>query len=114
MRVIGKTLITKRNIEEYFDLCESEVYLKKDMILTSGAKDIIRNRGITICYGEKDVAKANEEKLTSCCYVDLSENLDYDECKVTCELVKLLTDKYEITDVSVIQQIIERVLQKLG
>lgn len=53
MRIIGKKLITKKNVSEFICEGSKEVYLSPEMILTSEAKDILRNKGIAIHYSAK-------------------------------------------------------------
>lgn len=50
---MAKVLLTNKNIENYIAEDKKHIYISKDIIVTPGAKDLIRNRGISMIYGEK-------------------------------------------------------------
>ncbi len=50
---MGKMLVDVNNVESLICQDEKKIYIGKDMILTSRAKDLLRNKGITLVYGEK-------------------------------------------------------------
>ncbi len=90
MSNIAKKLITQKNISDI--ICEGakEVTITPDVILTSAAKDLIRNRGIAIHY-------AKESK---------TEDL-------RCEIETLLKEDFGIDHGDQIKQITELVLKKI-
>ena len=65
-----KRLITVKNLFEYVQ--ENELVIQADMIITPGAKDIIREQGVEIRY-EKSFCESNCE----------SENKVKNEIKLT-------------------------------
>ena len=50
---MGKTLIRTETVKQHICREDNAVYLNKSILLTCGAKDYIRNQGISIVYGEK-------------------------------------------------------------
>jgi len=98
---MGKVLLTKNNIEAYISKNQSKIYLDKSMILTSGAQDIIRNRGISIIYD-----KSREEK---------SEDVACSETEtITKQLIKILQEQHSITDEILIKNVCNLILQKIN
>jgi ethanolamine utilization cobalamin adenosyltransferase len=61
-----KTLIGSSRIDEFIKEGEKTLYMDKTMILTPGAKDTLRNRGVAIEYGPRPVAKTEETVPVSC------------------------------------------------
>jgi ethanolamine utilization cobalamin adenosyltransferase len=57
-----KTLIGSSRVDEFIKEGEKTLYMDKTMILTSGAKDILRKRGVAIEYGPRPVAETETEK----------------------------------------------------
>lgn len=90
MKVIGKKLITKKNVSEFICQESKDVYLAPDMILTSEAMDILRNKGIAIHYSTKT-----------------QEIID-----VRSEIEKVLKNEFGIIETSHLQQITDVVLKK--
>ncbi|PKM66506.1 MAG: hypothetical protein CVU95_11020 [Firmicutes bacterium HGW-Firmicutes-2] len=98
---MGKVLLTKNNIEAYISQNQSKIYVDKNMILTSGAQDIIRNRGISIIY-DKSREDAPEE-------MTLSET-----GTIIKMVVKILSDQHGITDEAQIKNVCNLILQKIN
>ena len=61
-----KTLIGSSRIDEFIKEGEKTLYMDKTMILTPGAKDILRNRGVAIEFGPRPVAETGETAPVSC------------------------------------------------
>ncbi|TYT74294.1 hypothetical protein [Desulfobotulus mexicanus] len=55
---MGKTLVGIKNLEEHICKDSCKIYIDGSIILTPGAKDELRSRGITIVYGPKPEAAA--------------------------------------------------------
>ncbi|MBI9091272.1 MAG: hypothetical protein JEZ12_18830 [Desulfobacterium sp.] len=51
-----KTLIGSSRVDEFIKEGEKTLYMDKTMILTPGAKDILRNKGVAIEFGPRPVA----------------------------------------------------------
>lgn len=74
-------------------------YVEPDMILTSSAEDILRNRGYAIHYGTKP-ADCNEKTCGS--QMDIKK-----------EIEMILEKEYEIESKDVMSTIVERIVQRL-
>ncbi len=61
-----KTLIGSSRVDEFIKEGEKTLYMDKTMILTSGAKDTLRDRGVAIVYGPRPVAETEETAPVSC------------------------------------------------
>ena len=55
---MGKRLITVKNLFEYIQ--DKELVVQADMIITPGAKDMIREQGVEVRY-EKSFCESNCE-----------------------------------------------------
>ena len=91
-----KRLITVKNLFEYVQ--ENELVIQADMIITPGAKDIIRDKGIGVKY----------EKC--CCE---SESKMKNEIKKDCgdlerKVIEILVKDYKITDFETVQKILSK------
>lgn len=91
MRTIGKKLITKNNLSDKVSNGAKEVFITPDMILTSEAIDILRNRGIAIHYAKE-----------KCGVKDLSV-----------EIETVLRNEFGINQEAQLKQITELVLKKI-
>ena len=58
---MGKTLIRCNGIEQHICRKTNTIYMNGSMLLTSEAKDYLRNKGIAIVYGKKPEAPAAPE-----------------------------------------------------
>lgn len=90
MSTIGKILVTIKNINEFLVPGSQNFVLKKDMMLTPGAKDYLRNNSYTICFKEN----VKEESL---------------EIKVR----RILESEFNIKDKRQIEVIANAVIEKL-
>ncbi|PKM55498.1 MAG: hypothetical protein CVV00_03795 [Firmicutes bacterium HGW-Firmicutes-5] len=98
---MGKVLLTKNNIEGYISQSQSKIYVDKNMILTSGAQDIIRNRGISIIY---DKSREEESDGTTPSKTSTIINM----------VVKILRDQHGITDEVEVKKVCNLILQKIN
>ena len=97
---MGKRLITVKNLFEYIQ--DKELVVQADMIITPGAKDIIREQGVEVRY-EKSFCESNCE----------SENKVKNEIKKDCEdlerkVIEILVKDYKITDFETVQKILSK------
>ena len=93
---MGKRFITVKNLFEYIQ--DKELVVQADMIITPGAKDIIREKGIGVKY----------EKC--CCE---SESKIKNEIKKDCgdlerKVIEILVKDYKITDFETVQKILSK------
>ncbi len=94
MSTIGKILVTIKNINEFLVPGSQNFVLKKDMMLTPGAKDYLRNNSYTICFKENEKENEKEESL---------------EIKVR----RILESEFNIKDKRQIEVIANAVIEKL-
>jgi hypothetical protein len=130
---MAKQLIGVHNIDAHVRSDSKTIHIDRDMILSPGAKDILRNRGISITYGLRPSVALKEENLEnkdssaatksdecpdaeSCllasdCAGTASGNL----CLVLARAEEILTGEYGITDPKSIEAVklnIRALLQK--
>ena len=91
-----KRLITVKNLSEFVQ--NKELVVQADMIITPGAKDIIREQGVKVRY-EKSFCE--------------SENKVKNEIKKDCEdlerkVIEILVKDYKITDFETVQKILSK------
>lgn len=113
MIIIGKQLITKKNFQEFISSVDKKIYITKEMILTPGAKDEIRNLGIVICFDvkpEKIISQIDNVVATK---ADKVDEKSIDESKIANEIVMLLTSQYHITDVDMIGKVVAQILKRI-
>ena len=95
-----KRLMTVKNLSEFVQ--NKELVVQADMIITPGAKDIIREQGVKVRY-EKSFCESNCE----------SENKVKNEIKKDCEdlerkVIEILVKDYKITDFETVQKILSK------
>jgi hypothetical protein len=108
-----KKLVTKRNIHDYLIEGENEFYVDSSMIISPGAKDILRNKGIVIVYGHREEncsKEITECKEVSC--LDIEEKSD-SELRIIKTIENLLVQEFKVTDAQMIKEIISKVLNKI-
>lgn len=98
-----KRLVTKRNINDYLIDGEDKFYADASTIITPGAKDILRNKGIVIVYG-KSVEKCVSEA------VECKEEDSKNEIKIVTTIENLLAQEFNISDAGKIEEITSKVL----
>lgn len=96
---MGKRLITVKNLFEYIQ--DKELVVQADMIITPGAKDVIREQGIEVRYektcGISNSASGNEiRKNTRDCE-------DFEK-----KVIEILVKNYKITDSDTIRKILSK------
>lgn len=113
---MGKQLIGVHNIDAHVRSDSKTIHIDKDMILSPGAKDILRNRGIAITYGPRppvfpkeenskisgsagaatagDCPDAGDCPLATDCAETASGNL----CRILAGAEEILSGEYGITD----------------
>ena len=100
-----KRLITVKNLFEYVQ--ENELVIQADMIITPGAKDIIREQGVEVRY-EKSFCESNCE----------SESKMKNEIKKDCQnfekkVIDIITKEFKITDSETVQKILSKLKELL-
>ena len=97
---MGKRLITVKNLFEYVQ--ENELVVQADMIITPGAKDMIREQGIEVRYektcGISNSASGNEIRKNTRDCEDLEK-----------KVIEILVKNYKITDSDTIRKILSKI-----
>ncbi|WP_053955153.1 hypothetical protein [Inediibacterium massiliense] len=86
---MAKKLITKNNVNQY--VCENKIYLDKDMLLSPGVKDILRDKNIMIIYEQK------KERI------DMKNSISH-----------ILLEDYHVKDDKTRDAILQKVLDKIN
>lgn len=113
VRSISKRLITKNNYETYLSKDKMALYLESDMILTPGAKDILRNLAVTIKYGKAPVSCSESTIGPENLEEPVAKLEDTREAELVRSIVRLLKDDFKIEEASKMTEILKRVLEKL-
>jgi len=90
---MGKRLITVKNLFEYIQ--DKELVVQADMIITPGAKDMIREQGIC---GVSNSASGNEIRKNTRDCDDLEK-----------KVIEILVKNYKITDSDTIRKILSKI-----
>ncbi|VDN48399.1 conserved protein of unknown function [Petrocella atlantisensis] len=98
---MGKVLLTKSNIDAYISNNQSKLYVDKNMILTSGARDVIRNKGISIIYD-----KSREEET--------EDGTNSEMEGITKTVIKILREQHGMTDAAQIKDVCNLILIKIN
>lgn len=98
---MGKILLTHKNVGDYISEDEKYIYIDKTMIFTPGAKDLIRNRGIMVVYGEKPQIEETYSKPFN--METLKENIE-----------TILREDYNITDKLSVDQVCSLMLEEVN
>ncbi|SKC38148.1 hypothetical protein [Maledivibacter halophilus] len=101
-----KKLITKSNIDDFL-VEENKFYVDKSMIITPGIKDILRNKGITIIYGERQ-KNLDEETRES------TEENNRKDVKTEKKIGDLLINEFGISKPEIIEEITLKILAKIN
>ena len=117
---MGKTLIRCNCIEQHICRENNAIYMNNSMILTSEAKDYLRNKGIAIVYGEKPAAPA-VTPAKACDQAQPTEAgaptpvPDQGEMeKIMEKVITLLRDEHQITDTKTLKDLCLKILTKLN
>ena len=100
---MGKVLLTKNNIDAYISKNQSKLYVDKNMILTSGARDVIRNKGISIIY---DKSREEEAEAVDGTYADME--------MITKTVIRILREQHGMTDAAQIKEVCNLILTKIN
>jgi len=102
---MGKVLLTKNNIDAYISKNQSKLYVDKNMILTSGARDVIRNKGISIIYDKSREEEAEEVEVDGT-YADMET--------ITKTVIRILREQHGMTDAAQIKEVCNLILTKIN
>ncbi len=118
-----KILIGSSRVDEFIKGDEKTLYMDSTMLLTPGAKDILRNRGVAIVYGSRPVA---EETAPVSCPTEVHgtqevqetpenpENQEGSMASLVETIVGLLRKDFGVNDPETIREISLKVLNKIN
>ncbi|MBI9090849.1 MAG: hypothetical protein JEZ12_16660 [Desulfobacterium sp.] len=121
-----KILIGSSRVDEFIKEGDKTLYMDSTMILTPGAKDILRNRGVAIVYGSRPGA---EDTASVSCPTEVPGTQETQETQETPEnpdnqeksmaslvetIVGLLRNEFGMNDPETIREISLKVLNKIN
>ena len=119
---MGKTLIRCNGIEQHICRETNTIYMNGSMLLTSEAKDYLRNKGIAIVYGEKPEAPAAPEAPstpaeacepgTAAAACPAPEPGEMEKIMET--VITILRDEYRITDTQTLKDIGLKIITRVN
>ena len=95
---MGKKFISAQAVEGFINRGDNTLYMDKEMILSSGAKDVLRSKGVAIVYGEKTPENLESASTTQ----DLISRV-----------VGILKDEYKISDPDQLLAVSTTVLERM-
>lgn len=101
-----KKLVSVENIKDFLDAGTNEIYVDNTMILTSGAKDYLRDKKVKLVYTNKAAAEVGPDQKSN---VSQPENLK----SVVTKIVSILRKDLQINDANKIERITQKVLSDL-
>ncbi|SFH66227.1 hypothetical protein SAMN05192551_10253 [Tindallia magadiensis] len=94
---MAKKLITIHNIHSYLEPESKSFMMDKEMLLTSGAKDYLRQKGYTIDL-KQQISSTKKEAAKDC---------------LTEQVKKLVIQDFQIKDPQLQRQVIKAVMEKI-
>ena len=92
---MSKTLITKRNLDNFLEKGANNIIVDKSIILSPSVKDVLKERGVKIIY--KNDIEENKGKR------DIIQNI-----------TKILKEDFNLKDENLIKQVAIKVLEKVN
>jgi len=98
-----KKLVSAENIAEFYDAGIKEFYIDNSMIITSGAKDYLRDKKVKLVYTRKAAAEVGPGRNSN---VSRPENLK----SVVTKIVSILRKDFQVRDADKIERVTQKVL----
>lgn len=98
-----KKLVSAENITDFLDAGAKEIHVDNSMILTSGAKDYLRDKKVRLIYTRKVVAEGGPARKIS---VRGAEDLK----TVVTKIVSILRKDFQVSDADKIERVTQKVL----
>lgn len=105
-----KKLIANHNVTEFIDGANNTIWIAPDMILSPGARDVLRNKGVVIKYGCPDDAarpqtvKEQVDPIKPGCQADT---------ELIARVATIIRDDFKITSEQDVGDICLQVMKKL-
>lgn len=98
-----KKLISAANINEFLSADAKELQVDSSMILTSSAKDYLREKRIRLIYGKKT------------CGAKVAANCSQDQLKnVVSRIISILRNDLQVRDTAKVERVTQKVLTALS
>lgn len=98
-----KKLVSAENITDFLEAGTNEIYIDNNMILTSGAKDYLRDKKVKLVYTRKAPAEVGPGRNSN---VRQPENLK----SVVTKIVSILRKDFQVSDPDKIERVTQKVL----
>jgi len=98
-----KKLVSAENITDFLDAGATEIQVDNSMILTSGAKDYLRDKKVKLVYTRKDMAEVGQARKNS---ARGAEDLK----TVVTKIVSILRKDFQVSDADKIERVTQKVL----
>ena len=103
---MGKTLVSENRLDHFICPETNAIYME-GLLLTPGAKDALRNRGVEIVYGKKPESTAPLAGEAG------SSGPDVEVTELVAVIVKLLKTDFGVEDPDALRKICEQVLAEI-
>jgi len=90
---MAKKLVSEKGVDEF--IVDGNVYMDGSIILTPGAKDVLRNKGVSIVYGAKpEMCKKDQLEATVAALLKKEYGItdDVQIKAVSCKVVEMIKD----------------------
>ena len=98
-----KKLVSAENITDFLDAGTNEIYVDNTMILTSGAKDYLRDKKVKLVYTRKAAAEVGPGRKSNVCRPE-------DLKSVVTKIVSILRKDLQVSDADKIERVTQKVL----
>lgn len=100
-----KKLVSADNISDFLSAGASEIQVDNSMIITSGAKDYLRDKGVKIVY-RKQAAAASTSPVNAKAGQGQSKDLK----TVVSKIVSILRNDLQVRDAGTVESVTQKVL----
>lgn len=121
---MGKKLIGCHCVDQYICRDEKKIYIGKNMILTPGVKDYLRNKGIALVYGKApennsnplETPKVRVEKAPAAPEDTKADSKTHDKAleKLMINILKILKADFQIEDDKKIKELSLQILNRVN
>ncbi len=98
-----KKLVSAENITDFLDAGTNEIYVDNSMILTSGAKDYLRDKKVKLVYTKKIAAETTVGRNNN-----VSQPAELKS--VVTRIVSILRKDFQLSDAGQIERVTQKVL----
>lgn len=99
-----KKLVTAQNVADFVDSGANLIQVDNGMIVTAGAKDYLREKGIKIVYGKQE---------SGACGAAVATGVAKDLKTVVTKIVSILRNDLQVSDAATVESVTRKVLCSL-